>query len=47
MQLIQILKPHVFVVLLKVALFGLHFHSFVLVAFNLLLLKPVLMLISK
>jgi hypothetical protein len=46
-QLIQILKPLVFVDLPKVALFGLHLLSFGLVAFNLLLLEPMLMLISK
>jgi hypothetical protein len=47
MQLIQVLKPHVFVALPKVALLAFGFHSFGLVVFNLLLLEPVLMLISK
>jgi hypothetical protein len=47
MQVIQTLKPHVYVGLLKVALLALQFSSYGLVAFNFLLLDPVLMLISK
>jgi hypothetical protein len=40
-QLIQTLKPHVYVGLLKVALLALQFSSYGLVGFNLLLLYPV------
>jgi hypothetical protein len=46
-QLIQTLKPHVYVGFLKVTLFPLQFNSYGLVAFKLLLLDPVLMLISR
>jgi hypothetical protein len=46
-QLIQTLKPYVYVGLLKVAHLALQFSSYGLVAFNLLLLDLVLMLISK
>jgi hypothetical protein len=46
-QLIQTLKPLVYVGLLKVTLLALIFSSYGLVDFNLLLLDPVLMLISK
>jgi hypothetical protein len=46
-QVIQTLKPHVYVGFLKVALLALQFSSYGIVAFNFLLLDPVLMLISK
>jgi hypothetical protein len=46
-QLIQTLKPHVYVGLLKVALLALPFSSYGLVDFNFLVLDHVLMLISK
>jgi hypothetical protein len=46
-QLILTLKPHVYIGLLKVTLLALQFSSYGLVAFNLLLVNPVLMLIFK
>jgi hypothetical protein len=46
-QLIQTLKPHVYVGLLKVTLLTLQFSSSRLIAFNLILLNPMFMLISK
>ena len=46
-QLIQVLKPHIFVFLPKVALVAFISYSFGLVSFNFPLLEHVLMLVSK
>jgi hypothetical protein len=46
-QLIQVLKSHVFCCFTQSCTFGIHLYSFGLVSLNLLLQEPALMLISK